>query len=454
MSNTNWNQSTVAELEELLKNKIVLPGTEKYAASREGWAATNNHPAIIILCETTADVQASVVLAGKRNLRLSVRGGGHDWQGRSFAHNGLVIDLRNLNTIEIDAGAKVATIGGGVNALDLTTAADPYDLIAVVGTSGVVGVAGFSLGGGYGLTTPSNGLGVDNIIGAEVVLADGRLVTASETENPDLLWALRGGGGNFGVVTSLRIRLHPAKPVLTGFIMFPLSETETVLQGYRNIMQTAPDELYVLASIMSGPDGSNLMLISPVWYGDPEEGRRVIDSIRKLGNPVMEQITEMRMKDLVASYAAFIFNGRRFYGKTRWMSDIAPEVIAAITEAASNKTSPFSMISFFHLHGAPAKVPLADTAFGLREDHYLLTLAAEWLPEEESDSEIHKKWADDLFELTAPYSLPGGYLNLLGNEDQEQIAAAHGSNFPKLQSVRKKFDPDGVFSREQVPLGR
>ncbi|SEA68165.1 FAD-binding oxidoreductase [Pedobacter hartonius] len=454
MSNTDWNQSTVAELEDFLKNKIVLPGTEKYPASREGWAATHNQPAIICLCETTADVRAALALASKKNLRLSVRGGGHDWQGRSFAHNGLVIDLRNLNTIEIDAEARVATTGGGVIAQDLIAAADPYDLIAVVGTGGAVGVAGFAFGGGYGLTTPSNGLGADNIIGAEVVLADGRVVTASETENPDLLWGLCGGGGSFGVVTSLRIRLHPAKPLLSGFFAFPLSETETVLQGYNKLMQSAPDELNVLVSAMSAPDGSNVIAIVPNWYGDPEEGRRVIDSIRKLGNPVMDQVSEIRMKELVESFAPFIFNGHGSYIRTRWIADFTPEVIAAIASAAAHKTSALSTIISAHLHGAPTRVPLADTPFGLREPHYIFEAVAEWLPEDDANSDMHKKWADDLIEQVAPYALPGGYLNMLGNEDKEQLANAHGSNLPRLQSVRKKFDPNGVFSREQVPLAR
>ncbi|SEA68199.1 FAD-binding oxidoreductase [Pedobacter hartonius] len=454
MNNTDWNQKTVQELEDFLKNKIVLQGSEEYAALKIGWAVTNNKPAIICFCSTTEDVQAAVTLAGKKKLPLSVRGGGHDWQGRSVAHQGFVIDLEHLNTIVIDPDAKVATIGGGVTALKLINAADPYGLIATVGNCGEIGMTGYSLVGGYGLTSPSTGLAADSIIGAEVVLANGQIVTASEAENPDLLWGLRGGGGSFGVVTSLRLSLYPAKPLLAGFIMFPLSETETILHGYNKLMKSAPDELSAIVAFKPAPDGTKVIMIAPTWYGDVEEGQRVIDSIRKLGNPVMEQVTETTIKDLLESLSNFIENGHFHYCTTRWMSDVAPEVMTAIADAASQPTSALSGIGLMHLHGAPARVPLSETAFGLREAHFAVSALAEWTTEDTANADIHKKWVDDLFEKIDSYALPGGYLAFMGNDDKEQLANAHGSNLPRLQSVRKKFDPNGVFSREQVPLAR
>ena len=219
---TDWNQKTIDELEEALKNKIALPGTEKYASSYQGWAATDNRPAMVCLCETTEDVQAAVVLAQKKNIKLSVRSGGHDWQGRAFADGGLVIDLTRFDAIAIDAVSKFAVIGGGVKSIDLTTAAGKFNLVHVTAPSGEVGVSGFTLGGGYGLISPSCGMAADNLLAAEVVLADGSLITVSPDENQDLLWAICGGGGNFGVVTSLHIRLHDARPLLAGRIVFDL----------------------------------------------------------------------------------------------------------------------------------------------------------------------------------------------------------------------------------------
>ncbi|SEB19222.1 FAD-binding oxidoreductase [Pedobacter hartonius] len=452
MSGKEWSQKSADELENYLGDKMILPGNEKYAECYQGWAATDHEPAMICLCANTADVQAAVVLAVKKNIPLSVRGGGHDWQGRSFINGGLVIDLTGLNTIKIDETAKSAVIGGGVKTIDLTKAADAYGLIPVIGTSGEVGVAGFTMGGGYGLTSPSNGLGTDNLLSAELVLADGSLVTASQTENPDLLWALCGSGGNFGVVTSLQIRLHEAKPVLSGFIMFALAEAEKVLRGFEELMKNAPDELYTLLSIRTVPDGGIFLLVTPTWYGDPEVGKPVIESIRQLGTPVMEQISASSMLGLMESFAPYIGNGRYRYLKTRWIAKLLPEVIDGITAAAARISSPFSIITLFYLHGKPTRVPLAETAFGIRDVHYTLLIATEWEPEDTGTSHIHKEWADDYFELTAPYSLPGGYPNVLGSENTNQISQAYGSNLQRLQLVKKKFDPDHVFN--SIPLAR
>lgn len=452
MNNTDWNQKTIQELEDFLQHIIALPGTEKYDASYQGWAATGNLPALLCLCETTEDVQAAVILARKKDLAISVRGGGHDWQGRSFAHRGLVVDLTNLNTIEINASDRTATVGGGVTSQNLLTAADPFGLIAVAGNCGEVGIAGFSFGGGYGLTSPSHGLAADNILAAEVVLADGQVIHTSRTENPDLLWGLTGGGGTFGVVTSLRIRLHAAKPLLAGFILFPLSEIEMVLKGYTDIAESSPDELFMVASIKMDPDGNHAVMIAPVWYGDPEEGQRFIDMIRKTGHPVKEQVTETRMKDLVASYAAYIFHGDYHYVKSRWMPNIPGELISELSKAITKLSSTFSTMSIYYLHGVPTRVLLEDTAFGLRVPHHIFAVDAEWTTEDTANVDVYKKWVNAIHELTSNYALPGGYLGFLGNEDQKQLNNAYGSNLSRLMSTREKFDPEGVFSRERVPL--
>ncbi|SEA68135.1 FAD-binding oxidoreductase [Pedobacter hartonius] len=451
MNKTDWNQKAVEELEDFLKNKIVLPGTEKYAVSYQGWAATDNRPAMICLCETTEDVQAAVVLAQKKNIRLSVRGGGHDWQGRAFADGGLVADLTKINTIEIDAAAKTAVVGGGTKIIDLTTAAGKFDLVHVTPPSGEVGITGFTLGGGYGLISPSCGMAADNLLSAEVVLANGSLVVASPTENEDLLWALRGGGGNFGVVTSLIIRLHPAKPLLAGRIMFGLSEAKNILKGYNEIMKSAPDELYVLIQAMSGPDGKPVLMAVPNWFGDPEEGQHYIDAFRQLGTPIREQISQVTVQGLLESFAPFIVNGRRVYTKTRWLSELQPGLIDGIAEAIHHKTSPLSVVALLEVHGATTKVAVADTAFGLRDRHFVLLIGAEWIPEEDATSEQHKKWVNDLYEMAAPFSLPGGYATMLGSENDEQVRHAYGSNLPQLRLVKQKYDPNGIFTG--IPLG-
>ena len=193
-------------------------------------------------------------------------------------------------------------------------------------------------------------------------------------------------------------------------------------------------------------------MISPTSYGDPAEGRLVIDKIRQLGTPVMEQLSETSIKGLMEAFAPYIFNGSYRYAKTRWVTKLQPGLIARIAESAMHIASPLSIITLFHLHGAIARVPVADTAFALRETHYTLIIATEWMPEDTADSNVQKKWANDLFASTAPYSLPGGYPAMLGNEDLEQIAHAHGSNLPRLQSVKKRYDPDNVFKAIPIAL--
>src|SRR6516225_6558631 len=227
-----------------------------YDDVRQVWnGAIDHQPAVFALCETVEDVQAAVQIARRYDFPLSVRGGGHDWAGRALRHGGLVLDLSRMRQVDVDAAGPVATVAGGAIASDVSGAARPYGLAAVTGNVGAVGMAGFLLAGGYGPLTTRFGLAVDNLLGAEVVLADGRRVWADATQNSDLFWCLREGGGNFAVVTSMRVRLHPVTEILAGFILFPWTEAEKVLRGHEEIMSSAPDELSVLAGELTGPNG-------------------------------------------------------------------------------------------------------------------------------------------------------------------------------------------------------
>src|SRR5271165_2434011 len=245
------------ELRASMQGRVVLRGDGDYARMRQIWnGAVQRQPALIALCETPADVQAAVRTARANGLFLSVRGGGHDWAGRALCHNGLVVDLSRMKQVEIDLKRSEATIQGGASAADVVSVAAPYGLVAATGNCGTVGMVGLTTGGGYGPLTSRYGLALDNLLGAEVVLADGRLVYCDDRENPELFWALRGGGGNFGAVTAMRVRLHPVRQVLGGMILFPWSEAESVLRGYAKAIADAPDELSVLAVLLSAPDGS------------------------------------------------------------------------------------------------------------------------------------------------------------------------------------------------------
>src|SRR5262249_14203416 len=248
------------------QGRVVSQGDDGYVQTRQVWnGAVRHQPALFAVCATSEDVQAAVRIARKHNLRLSVRGGGHDWAGRSLRHGGLLIDLSQMRRVGVDPVASIATLQGGAKTIDVVSAAAPHGLAAATGSYGTVGVLGLTLGGGYGPLMPRVGLALDNLLGAEIVLADGRLIHCDEHANPDLFWALRGGGGNFGVVTSIRVRLHPIRQILGGMMLFPLSEAESVFGGYAQTIANAPDELSVLGGLLSAPDGSPLACLAPMW---------------------------------------------------------------------------------------------------------------------------------------------------------------------------------------------
>src|SRR5215472_3405206 len=254
------------ELRALMQGSVVLRGDDDYPRARKIWnRAVENQPALFAVCETTADVQAAVRVASRHGLPLSVRGGGHDWVGRALRPDGLVIDLSTMRQIIVDPHSRVATVAGGASSKDVAAAAGTHGLVAALGNCGAVGMAGLTLGGGYGPLNGLYGLAADNLLGAEVVLADGRRVTTGPDEEPELFWAIRGGGGNFGVGTSLRIQLHETRHMLAGVIVYPWSEAEAVLPRYAAFAATMPDELGVSVTMTSGPDGQPALMLVPLW---------------------------------------------------------------------------------------------------------------------------------------------------------------------------------------------
>jgi FAD/FMN-containing dehydrogenase len=439
--------SIAQDLRAAVRGRVVVDGDEAYTEVRQIWnGAIEDRPALFVLCETVEDVQASVRTARAHNLPLSVRGGGHDPFGRALRAGGLVIDLTAMRHVDVDEVAKVATVAGGATVADVSAAADPHQLVAVTANVGAVGMAGFLLGGGYGPLTTRFGLAVDNLLGAELVLADGRRVWADASENDDLFWALRGGGGNFGVVTSMKLRLHSVSRVLAGLIVFPWAEAENVLRGFAETLSSASDELSALAVVLPMPDGSPAMFLGPIWSGDLDEGERVMTHLKSLGSPVMTQIAPMSYTELVHTYDSQVRNGRHYGSRTRWFADLSPEVISILIAGGTARTSPFSILALHHLHGAPARVLPDATAFGMRQKHYMLEIVPAWEPNSPDEASTHWKWASDLSSVLAPFALPGGYANFLGPEDREQIPAAYGGNARRLREVKLKFDPDNVFS--------
>jgi FAD/FMN-containing dehydrogenase len=295
------------------------------------------------------------------------------------------------------------------------------------------------------------GLALDNLLSAQVVLADGRIVDVSDDAFPELFWALRGGGGNFGVVTSMRVRLHAIPRVYAGTVLFALAAAPDVLDGFADLAGSAPDELTAQAGVISGPDGTSLLFINPTWSGPIDDGEHWVNQIVKLGAPLAVKAGPVDYAEpLRRGDNMFAADGRRYAIRTRTLAALTPEAIHAIVAAGSDRTSPLSALSIHHFHGAATRVPLASTAFGLRRSHFMAEIIAAWRPET-GHEDAHRRWADETADRLSPFALPGGYPNLLDDTHHDQIAHAYGPHADRLLTIKAQFDPDNIFTATPLP---
>jgi FAD/FMN-containing dehydrogenase len=438
--------ATARELSKRIEpEQVFIPST------RAQWiwnAAVEHVPSLIVRARCPRDVQEAVRVARDHDVPLSVLGGGYDWAGRAVRDGGLVIDLSAMHRVAIDPPGRVATVGGGATAAEVAAAAAPYGLVAVAGNVGGVGMTGLTLGGGYGPLNGRFGLASDNLVGADVVLADGRIVTTDATTEPELFWALRGGGGNFGAVTSIQVRLHPVDRLIGGFIMFPWAQARAVLCGLAEVLATAPDELTVQSGVLPGPDGDPVAYLAPVWSGDLAAGQPAVDALAKLGTPLALQVGPMTYRELLGLFDANVVGGLHWAIRTRTVASYTPEVIGAIVEAGGTRTSPLTAMPIHHFHGASTRIASDETAFANRSDHFMVEIVAGWEP---GDGAVHRAWADKVSAVLAQHAMPGGYPNLLSPDDHEQIAHAFGGNAVRLCATKASYDPDGVFTAIPLP---
>jgi FAD/FMN-containing dehydrogenase len=434
------------DLRERHRGAIITPDGPRYDEARRVWnAMIDKRPAVITRPRGAADVIASVAVARSLDLPIAVRGGGHSIAGRCVCDGGLVIDFSDMKAIRVDPVARTAWAEPGLRWTEFDRETQAFGLATTGGTIGDTGIAGLTLGGGFGWLEGKFGMTVDNVIGADVVLADGRLVHASSDENADLFWAVRGGGGNFGVVTSFQYRLHAVGPlIIGGLVVHPFERAREALKFFASFLASAPDELVAAAVLMTGPDGNKACGIVAAYPGDLAEGERLVAPLKQFGPPVMDAIGPMpylRQQSLIEdAMPPHVLN----YWKAEFLRDIPDELIDVTVEAFSRVPSRMSSILFFPIRGAASRVAPDATAFPHRRGYHL-GIYSLWTDRAQADPNV--AWVRETWNAVQPFVAGAVYVNELGeDEGLDRVRMAYGHNYDRLQRIKAKYDPDNVFS--------
>jgi FAD/FMN-containing dehydrogenase len=435
---------TVADLlREQLPSGMVVTDPPAVSALVRPWnAQVTCRPSVVARCRTTADVQAAVRAARWAGMPLSVLAGGHDWAGSAIRDGGLLVDLSTMRQVTVD-GAE-ARVAGGATVSDVLDAARPHGYAAAVGTVSSVGFAGLTLGGGYGTLIGVVGLGIDNLLSAEVVLADGRVVTADPQHEPDLFWALRGGGGNFGIVTELRTRLHPLATVTTGTIAFGWHQARSVLRGWRDLTASADDALDVMFGAMHTPAGL-VLYTAPTWAGDPGHAAEQVARVRALGDPVLDDVDRRALADTVHALDDAFPRGNYHLG-ARILPGLTDDAIDAFLQSADAMPAT-CVLNVHHAHGAATRVPVTETAYAYRDEHLVVEIIGAWA---DGDGAAESAWVRDTERRLDGHALPGGWANLMARGDQ-RARDAYGINTGRLVKVKSHYDLDAVFTAIPIP---
>jgi hypothetical protein len=427
------------------RGHLLWPGDGGYHEARKLWNGMfDRRPALIARCAGTADVVRAVNFARDHGVLVAVRGGGHSFPGHSVCDGGLVIDLSAMTAIRVDPVARTARAQGGARWIDFDHETQAFGLATTGGTVSDTGIAGLTLGGGLGWLSGKHGLTVDNLISADVVLADGRLVTASATENQDLFWGLRGGSGNLGIVTSFEYRLHPVGPtILGGMVAYPLRAAREVLRFYRQFSRSAPDELTTYAALVDPPGGETVVALFCCYSGPLAVGEEVVRPLRRLGPPVHDALGPMPYVAQQRIFDDGFPAGSHYYTKGDFLADLPDGAIEVLVEYAARKPSVLSGVLVQTVCGAASRVPPSAMAFAHRRFPYAPVIVSRWL--EAADSEKNVGWARDLWRALQSFAGGGVYVNDLSHDDAPRIRIAYGENYDRLAALKRTYDPDNFF---------
>ena len=446
------------DLKSRMRGPVLVPGDARYDEARSLWnARIDRRPRLIARCVGAADVMAAVDFAREHDLPLSVRGGGHHVSGHAVVDGGLMIDLSLMNHVRVDRWSRTARVGPGARVRDLDHEAQRFGLMTTGAPVSMVGIAGYTLGGGLGWTSRLHGLACDNLLSADVVTAAGELVRASEVENADLFWGLRGGGGNFGVVTSFELRLHPLGPeVLAGPVVHRMDDAAALLKVWRDVMTTAPDALQCMPIMFALPpepgsgrsQGDTAFALFLLWAGDAAEGEAFLQPLRGAGEPMADGVRIASYATLLADLDETYRGGHRVYYRTAFFDELPDTALDRIAELTAPVPSPFSSVFLEPLGGAIARRPADATAFPHRERRFCVTAVPKWAYA--ADDAAMTGWADRLLDALAPDAASGMYVNYLDDQAGVSPTEAWGAHAHRLAELKQRWDPTNLFRMNHI----
>jgi len=449
---------TLAALRGKLRGTAVLPSEDGYETARTIWnGMVDRRPGLVVRCLGAADVINAVALARDHGLLVAVRAGGHNIAGNAVCDGGLLIDLSPMKSVRVDPARRRARVEPGASLADFDMEAQAFALATPLGINSTTGVAGLTLGGGFGWTTRKLGLTIDNLLAADVVTADGKLVHASDEENADLFWALRGGGGNFGVVTSFEFKLHPVGPeVLSGLIVHPLEKAGALLPEFRRVANQAPDELTAWVVLRKAPPlpflpaewhGKEVLIFAACYCGDIAAGEKALAGLRALGKPIADVISPHPFASWQAAFDPLLTPGARNYWKSHDFADLPDTAFATIPEAVRTLPTPECEVFIVHVGGAAARVAADATAWPSRKAHFVMNAHARWREAREDAACI--AWARRLFDATAPFAAGSVYVNFMPDDEGDRVEKAYGANYRRLAEIKRRYDPGNLFRMNQ-----
>ena len=452
------DESVIDRLTAAVQGDVLTPQSAAYADACAIWnAMIDRRPGLIIRCTSTDDVVKAVRFASEHRLLVSVRGGGHNIAGNALSDGGVTIDLSLMKSVRVDPDARSARVGPGATLADLDAATQAYGLATPVGVNSTTGISGLTLGGGFGWLSRRLGLTIDNLLSAEVVTASGDVVTASESQNADLFFGIRGGGGNFGVVTSFEFQLHQVGPeVLSGLVVHPIDAAPAVLRYYREFLAKASDDVVVWFVLRKAPPlpflppewhGREILALAMFYAGSIEDGQRALQPLRAFGKPLADVVAPHPFTAWQQVLDPLLTPGFRNYWKSHDFVSLSDGLIDVLLDAARRLPDPNTEIAFAQVGGAISRVPHEATAYTHREAEFVLNVHGRWA-DAAKDNEV-VTWARGLFDAAAPFATGGAYVNFMTQEEGERVRAAYGSNFDRLVELKNKYDPSNMFRINQ-----